>query len=498
MGFQASSEAISPIVSPDNLNTAVKAAAIKAADVKQILQENRSFFASGKTLALDFRRGQLEQLQTNILGSIGDIYAALKADLGKCETETYVSELALVIHEIKFALKHLSAWCRPRSQHIPIPFQPARGRVGPEPLGVVLIISPWNYPFQLALGPLVSAIAAGNCAIIKPSEMAPQTSKLLAKLIANTFPRGYVNLLEGGVETAQALLAEPFDHIFFTGSPAIGKVVMRAAAAHLTPVTLELGGKNPCIVTEKADVAVAARRIVWGKCFNAGQTCVAPDYLLVQAKVKDQLLAAIARTSTEFFGEDMASSPDYGRIVSDRHFQRLQRLIAEAAASGKQAVDGQAVGGQVLGGQCDAASRYMALTLIEQVPESAAIMQEEIFGPILPVLTYEDLADAIAFIKQRPKPLAIYLFSTDAAQQRAVETQTSSGGLCFNETISHYAMTGLPFGGVGNSGMGKAHGKAGFDTFSHYKSIVQKANWLDLALRYPPYKRKLPWLKKLL
>lgn len=456
--------------------------------MQNTLAAQRAYFASGETLELGFRRTQLMRLQASIEEAADDICAALKADLGKCELEAYVSELALITSEIKQALKHLPTWCRARRASIPLPFFPATGRVLPEPLGVVLIISPWNYPFQLALAPLVSAIAAGNCAVIKPSEIAPKTSRQVAKLIAKTFSPDYVTVQEGGVETAQALLAESFDHIFFTGSPAVGKIVMRAAAEHLTPVTLELGGKNPCVVTEKADIAVAARRIVWGKCFNAGQTCVAPDYLLVQQAVKDDLMRAIAQTTVDFFGKDMAASDDYGRIVSDRHFQRLDALMSEALAGGQK----------VMGGHCDFSTRYMALTVIEQVPETAAAMREEIFGPILPVLTYNYFSEAIAFINQRPKPLTVYLFSADAAQQRVIEAQTSSGGLCFNDTISHCAISDLPFGGVGQSGLGAAHGKAGFDTFCHFKSILKNRTWLDLALRYPPYQGKLTLLKKLL
>ncbi len=456
--------------------------------VQQALQAQRSFFDSGKTRSLDFRRSQLQQLRASVSAAEADIFAALRADLGKCDLEAYIGELALVTGEIDYALKHLSRWSQPRRASIPFALKPARGRVMPEPLGVALIISPWNYPLQLALQPLVSAIAAGNCAIVKPSEVAAQTSALLAKLIAQTFSADYVTVIEGGVKTAQTLLAEPFDHIFFTGSPAVGKAVMRAAAEHLTPVTLELGGKNPCIVAADANIAVAARRIVWGKCFNAGQTCVAPDYLLVQKQVKDELLAAIAKTTLEFFGEEMSKSPDYGRIISDRHFQRLQALMTDALTHGKK----------IVGGQSDPKTRYIGLTVIDQLPSEAAVMQEEIFGPILPVLTYEELAEAIAFINQRPKPLALYLFSNDIAQQRAVETQISSGGLCFNETITQYAVPDLPFGGVGQSGIGSAHGKAGFDTFSHYKSVLKNPTWLDLPLRYPPYKRKLALLRKLL
>ncbi|MEL6814473.1 MAG: aldehyde dehydrogenase family protein [Cyanobacteria bacterium J06598_3] len=456
--------------------------------IAQELQVLRSHFATGQTRSLSFRKAQLKRLSANLSAAKSDIYAALKADLGKCELEAHLSELALVLGDIDQALKHLSRWSKPQRVKVPLPFQPASAQIVPEPLGLVLIISPWNYPLQLALGPLVSAIAAGNCAVIKPSEITPNTSALLAKLVADTFDNSYVRVMEGGVETAQSLLAEPFDHIFFTGSPAVGKVVMRAAAEHLTPVTLELGGKSPCIVAPDADIAVAARRIVWGKCFNAGQTCVAPDYLLVHKSIKAELLDAIARTAVAFFGEDMASSPDYGRLVSDRHFQRLQALMNDALAVGKK----------IVGGQSDADTRYMAFTVVDDVPPTALAMQEEIFGPLLPVLSYETIGEAIAFINQRPKPLALYLFSTDSAQQQAVAVQTSSGGLCFNETVSQYAVPDLPFGGVGQSGLGSAHGKTGFDTFSHHKSVLKKPNWLDLSLRYPPYAGKLAVLNKLL
>jgi aldehyde dehydrogenase (NAD+) len=461
---------------------------VQSQPLQEMLQRQRSFFASGQTRPLDFRRAQLKKLKAAVSAASDEVMAALKADLGKCELEAFISEITTVLGDIDYALKHLSRWSAPRRKRIPLTIQPAFGWVVPEPLGVALIISPWNYPFQLALGPLVSAIAAGNCAVIKPSEITPQTSALLAKVISQTFADEYVAVLEGGAEMSQALLAEPFDHIFFTGSTAVGKVVMRAAAEHLTPVTLELGGKSPCIVTASADIAVAARRIVWGKCFNAGQTCVAPDYLLVHPQIKAELLAAIAQTTAQFYGEEMANSPDYGRIVSDRHFQRLQALMDEALAQGQG----------VIGGECDAATRYMAFTVVDQLPESAMAMQEEIFGPLLPVLTCEDLSAAIAFINQRPKPLAIYLFSQNKAEQRAVLEQTSSGGLCINETLAQYAVPELPFGGVGQSGMGSAHGKAGFDTFSHNKSVLKKPNWLDIALRYPPYAGKLDFLKKLL
>ena len=460
----------------------------KARQAKERLRGQRSFFEAGETRSLGFRRAQLKALKANLIAAEAEIYAALEADLGKCKTEAYMSEIALAIGDIDYALKHLSSWQKPRRVGIPLPFQPASAQVILEPVGVVLIISPWNYPFHLAVGPLVSAIAAGNCVIIKPSEISSHTSALLAKLIEQTFPQDYVSVMEGDAEVAQALLAEPFDHIFFTGSPKVGRLVMRQAAENLTPVTLELGGKSPCIVSASANIQVAARRIVWGKAFNAGQTCVAPDYLLVDRRIKDELLRVIAQTIQDFFGEDMARSPDYGRIVSDRHFHRLKDLMDEALGLGKK----------VSGGISEAATRYMALTVVDEVPLTAEVMQAEIFGPILPVISVEDVESAIAFINQRPKPLALYLFSTNRQEQTAVQTQTSSGGLCFNETITQYAIPGLPFGGIGQSGIGSAHGKAGFDTFSHRKSVLKKSNWLDIALRYPPYKNKLSILKKLL
>ena len=478
----------SDVYQTDN-DTATKDAATSAqAQMRTSIERQRTFFSTGKTRSLSFRRSQLQRLKAAIVAATDDIYTALSADLGKCKTEAFMSEVALSLGDIDDALKHLSSWARPRRVGIPVPFQPATGRVVPEPLGVVLIISPWNYPFHLTIGPLVSAIAAGNCAMVKPSEMSSHTSSLLCRLIQQTFPKELVSAVEGDAEVAKALLAEPFDHIFFTGSPSVGKLIMQAAAQHLTPVTLELGGKSPCIVGKSANLSVAAKRIVWGKAFNAGQTCVAPDYLMVHRSVKEALTVAIAQTIQDFFGEDMAESPDYGRIVSDRHFQRLAHLMEEAMGTGKR----------ISGGQHNAKTRYMALTVIDEVPASAAIMQEEIFGPILPVIDFEEIDEAISFINDRPKPLALYLFSTDRTEQQIVEAQTSSGGLCFNETITQYAISGLPFGGVGQSGMGKAHGKAGFDTFSHYKTVMSKANWLDLPLRYPPYKNKLGLLKKLL
>jgi acyl-CoA reductase-like NAD-dependent aldehyde dehydrogenase len=361
---------------------------------------------------------------------------------------------------------------------------PASAKIYPEPLGVVLIIGPWNYPFQLNILPLVGAIAAGNCAIVKPSEIAANTSKVVAELINKTFDPAYIAAVEGGVETSQQLLAEKFDYIFFTGGTNVGRVVMEAAAKNLTPVTLELGGKSPCIVDSDISIENSAKRIVWGKFINAGQTCIAPDYLLVNRAVKSEFLTAVTETIRSFYGENPAESTDYCRIISERHFNRLAEFLKD--------------GKIVIGGETNAEEKYIAPTVIDGVSWDAPVMQEEIFGPILPVLEYSDLEEAIALINSRPKPLALYLFSRDKQKQKRVLRDTSSGGVCINDTVMQGALTSLPFGGVGNSGIGSYHGKASFDTFSHYKSVLNKGLWFDLEWRYAPYKGKLDFLKKVI
>ncbi len=361
---------------------------------------------------------------------------------------------------------------------------PYSGRIQPEPLGVVLIISPWNYPFHLLISPLVGAIAAGNCAVLKPSEFAPYTSGLIANLIEKTFEPAYIAVVEGGVETSQTLLAEKFDYIFFTGGNAVGKIVMAAAAKHLTPVTLELGGKSPCLVDTEIDVEKTARRICWGKFINAGQTCIAPDYLLVNKKIKNSLLDSIKKCLLEFYGEHPANSPDYARIIHQNHFDRLVKFLQD--------------GEILIGGETNRDELYISPTVIDKVSWEAPIMQEEIFGPILPVIEYTDIAEAIAKINSRPKPLALYLFSDNKDLQQQVLQSTSSGGVCLNDTLIQSGVPSLPFGGVGDSGIGSYHGKASFDTFSHYKSVVQNSFWLDLKWRYPPYEGKLSFLKRLI
>jgi acyl-CoA reductase-like NAD-dependent aldehyde dehydrogenase len=352
-----------------------------------------------------------------------------------------------------------------------------------EPYGVVLIISPWNFPIQLTLSPLVGALAAGNCALLKPSPLAPVTSRLIKKMVENEFDPGLVSCIEGGAETAQELLQEPFDYIFFTGGTATGRIVMAAAARSLTPVTLELGGKNPCIVDVDADLDVAARRIVWGKFFNAGQSCVAVDYLIAHRKIKNALMERIVHRVREFYGSDASTSPDFCRIVSPAHVDRLMGLLG--------------CGTIVVGGQADRDARYVAPTVIDGITGSEPVMEDEIFGPILPVISCDNLSQAITFVRNRPKPLALYFFSRDRKLQNLVLRETVSGGVCINDTVIHETSELLPFGGAGPSGMGRYHGRESFRTFSYQRSVVRKGFRADVALRYPPYKDHLKWLKKL-
>lgn len=451
--------------------------------LQPLLQRQRAFFNSDKTKDVAFRLEQLQRLRQLVANAGPQVIAALKDDLGRPEFEAYAFEVG-VLQEIDYAIRHLRSWVKPQRAALPLSQRPGAAWVQPEPLGVVLIMGPWNYPFQLMLSPLVGAIAAGNCAILKPSELAPATSTLLSKLIGQTFDPDYIAVVEGGVETSQALLAERFDHIFFTGGSAVGKIVMAAAAQHLTPVTLELGGKSPCIIDTNVDLATTARRIVWGKFVNAGQTCIAPDYLLVNRRIKTALIEALKATLQEFYGNDPAQSPDYGRIINARQFDRLAALLNSGTV--------------LLGGQVNPETRYIAPTLLGNVGPNAPIMQEEIFGPILPVLEYTDISEAIALVRSLPKPLALYLFTRDRQLQDMVLQSTSSGGACLNDTVLQVAISTMPFGGVGPSGMGSYHGKAGFDTFSHRKSILRKPFWLDLNWRYAPYRDKLDLLKKVI
>ncbi|MGB3207468.1 MAG: aldehyde dehydrogenase [Crinalium sp.] len=449
-----------------------------------IVTEQRQFFANGKTKDVAFRIEQLKLLKKVIIEQELNIQNALKADLNKSEFESYVTEIGLCLEEINYAIKHIKSWTKPQKVKTPLIQFLASSQIYPEPLGIVLIIGAWNYPFQLMITPLVGAIAAGNCAILKPSELAVNTSQVLSNIINKTFDANFIHVIEGGKETTQELLSEKFDHIFFTGSTEVGKIVMTEAAKQLTPVTLELGGKTPCIVDANTHIEYTARRIVWGKFLNAGQTCIAPDYLLVDEKVKEDLLANIKTCIKDFYGNNPVESPDYGRIINEKHFNRLCKLLN--------------TGEIIIGGETNLSDRYIAPTVIDRVSWEDAVMKEEIFGPILPVIEYNDLSEAIALVNSQPKPLALYFFSNNQPKQQQILRSTSSGGVSINDTVMHTGVPDLPFGGVGASGMGSYHGKASFNTFSHKKSILNKSFLVDLKVRYAPYKEKLKLVKQLM
>lgn len=442
---------------------------------RPILDGMRSAFRSGLFSSYAWRRGQLLALRRLLVEREEELYAAVSADLGKSAEETYLTELSFVSGEIRQALRHLRRWMRPEGRSVPLHYLFGRASVCPEPHGVVLIIGAWNYPLQLVLAPLVSALAAGNCAVLKPSESAPHTSALIAGLLGTYLDGRAVRVVEGGVAETRALLELPFDFIFYTGSRSGGSDVMLAAARHIVPVVLELGGKNPCIVECDADLAAAARRIVWAKFLNAGQTCIAPDYLLVHEKIREPLLALMQQAVSKFYGPDPASSPDYSRIVNDRHFLRLESLMQSDEI--------------VSGGQRDRSDRFIAPTIL-RVSADSPLMQEEIFGPLLPVMTYTAIDQAIACIRQRSDPLAVYLFTRSRAVIEQVLRQTRSGGFCCNDILFQSAIHTLPFGGSGVSGFGRYHGRAGFETFSVSRSVLVKSVFPDPGLRYPPYNRK--------
>ena len=447
-----------------------------------LIQRQRAFFRSGATRPLEFRRAQLQKLRDALEASEAALLGALHADLHKPAAEAYLGEVGFVLSEIRHTLRHLPAWMKPQRRRIPLLAWPGQGFIHPEPFGVALIIGPWNYPLQLLLLPLVGAVAAGNCAVLKPSELAPHTAAALAKLIRGVFAEEYIAVCEGEREVAEALLRERFDKVFFTGGTNVGRIVMAAAAQHLTPVTLELGGKCPCIVCADAPLEVTARRIAWGKFMNAGQTCVAPDFVLVDRRIREELVRSLQQAIREFYGENPQQSPDYGRIINRRHFDRLTGLLD--------------AGRVAHGGQHDAQDLYLAPTLLTDVPLDASVMQEEIFGPILPVLAFDRLADALALLRDRPTPLALYLFTQDRAAQKRVLAEARSGGVCFNDTVVHILGKQLPFGGLGESGLGTYHGKASFDCFTHYRPAVRRSFRFDAKLRYPPPKVSLETLKR--
>ncbi len=444
--------------------------------IPAVVDRVRRGFESGVVRSRESRITQLRQLRRLLVEQEDRVVEALGADLGKPAIEAYIADVVFTVNEIDHTLKHLASWLKPERVKVPLNFKPATATITPESLGTVCVIAPWNYPVQLLLSPLVPALAAGNTAVLKPSEVTPTVAALLEELVPMYLDEHAVAVVTGGVEETTALLEERFDHIFYTGNGTVGRIVMAAAARHLTPVTLELGGKSPTIVAADANLAVAARRIAWGKFLNAGQTCVAPDYVLVEESAEAEFLEALRAAITEFYGDDPSSSPDYARIVNERHHDRLTALI-----------DAGGYDVTVAGGSGDRSTRYLAPTVLAGVKPDAAVMNDEIFGPILPVLTVSDIDEAIRFVNDRDKPLALYAFSSNERTTERIVDHTSSGGVTLNHTILHLAVPDLPFGGIGASGMGSYHGKAGFDVFSHRKPVLAKPARPDPSLMYPPY-----------
>jgi aldehyde dehydrogenase (NAD+) len=442
----------------------------------------------GRTRSLQWRLEQLDRLQDLMAGAESALLEALEHDLGKPPLEAYV-EWAGVQEELRHTRRHLKRWMAAQAIRLPLWTWPARAKVHPEPLGCVLILGPWNYPFQLCLQPLVSALAAGNTAVLKPSELAPHTANLIAQLLQATFPANTVQVVQGDGQVGAQLLEHRFDHIFFTGGARVARLIMAAAAEHLTPLTLELGGKSPAIVLDDAPLATTARRLVWGKGLNAGQTCVAPDHLLVVPEIAGPLQAALAREINQLYGSDPLASPDLAHLVSLPHFDRLVALLEGAQERGQV----------LLGGRHDRGTRRIEPTLLKvDDPDHDPLMQEELFGPLLPIVTVTDLEEAIRRVQGGPKPLALYLFGQRSQDRENLRSRTSSGSLAFNDVVLQVASPQLPFGGVGESGMGAYHGHRGFLTFSHQRSVLERGFWPDLPFRYPPYANKLPILKRLL
>ena len=444
-------------------------------EIRQIVENQRTYFYTGATLPLSHRIEALKKIQSYILTHDAEIGKAIRKDLGKSDFESYMCETGLVLSEITYMLKRIRSFAKEKNVLTPLAQFHSRSFKKPSPYGVALIMSPWNYPFLLTIDPLIDALAAGNTVVLKPSAYSPYTSAVIQSMIEECFDTRYVAVITGGRAENTCLLNEHFDYIFFTGSQTVGKEVMRHAAAHLTPVTLELGGKSPCIVEESANIKLAARRIVFGKYLNCGQTCVAPDYIYCDRKIKDQLLAEIKRQIKRQFRSEPLTNKNYGKIINEKHFDRITKLIDSSKV--------------VFGGKCDHTTLKIEPTVMDHVTFDDAVMQEEIFGPILPILTYDSLDQAIHKINSMPHPLALYVFTSDKTAARKVTARCGFGGGCINDTIIHLATSEMGFGGFGESGMGSYHGKDGFRTFSHYKSIVDKKTWLDLPMRYQPYRK---------
>lgn len=454
--------------------------------INELLKRQRAHFSGGNTLELAARKASLLKLKSAILAYQARLEDALAEDLGKSKQESYSSEIGFVLSEITHTLRHLAKWMKPDKIRSPMTVFLSKSRVEKQPYGSVLIIGPFNYPFQLLIEPLVAAISAGNCAVLSPSELTPRTADVIREMISQTFPSEFVYCAEGGIENNTVLLRSRFDKIFFTGSINVGKVVMRAAAENLVPVTLELGGKSPVIIGESAKLDTACERIAWGKFMNAGQTCVAPDYIFVPKKISGEFVEKLKETIVRFYGEDIRNNPDFGRIVNARHFKRLSDMLAQ---------DKEYI---AFGGETDEQSRFIGPTIL--CPPSvkiSACMQEEIFGPLLPVFSYENLEEILAYINGHDKPLALYIFSEDKREIADILRRTSSGGVSVNDTVSHIINPNLPFGGVGYSGMGNYHGEYGFLDFSHLRSVLKRSTRFNLRLAFPPFsQKKLKALKK--
>lgn len=452
-------------------------------EIESILLKQRDFFATQQTKSLAFRKMYLEKLKNLIISNENMLYEAINKDFGKSKFDTFTTELSFILNDINYYIKNLKSLSKPKKVSTNLVNQLGSSRIYADPLGCVLVIGAWNYPYQLSLSPIIAAMAAGDCCILKPSEIAENTMKAMASIINENFPSEYLYVYEGGIDEATALLQLKFDKIFFTGSTKVGKIVYKAAAEHLTPVTLELGGKSPAIVTKNANLEIAAKRIVWGKFLNAGQTCVAPDYLLVEETIQEQFLEMIRKYIRQFkYDQD---SEQYTRIINQRNFQRLVRLIDKEKIYS--------------GGHFDEEKLYIEPTILNHINWNDEIMQEEIFGPLLPVISFQSYNAALNAVLELEKPLAAYLFTNDSEEKESFTRKLSFGGGCINDTVMHLSNDHLPFGGVGSSGIGNYHGKYGFEAFSHQKAVLDKATWGEPDIKYPPYsEKKLSWIKKLL
>ncbi|MBZ2174040.1 aldehyde dehydrogenase [Schnuerera sp. xch1] len=459
---------------------------LKPEDVKNILEEHNNFFNTNQTKSIDFRLEQLSKLKENIIKYESKIIKALQEDLGKHPFESYTTEIGFTLNSISYTMKNLKKWAKPKKVKTPLTLFPSKSRIVHEPYGTALVIAPFNYPFQLVIEPLIGAIAAGNCVVLKTSEMVPNISNITVEMIENTFHKSYVRALHGGVETSTSLINSAFDYIFFTGSVSVGKIVMEAASKNLVPITLELGGKSPVIVDKNTNIKIAARRIIWGKTVNAGQTCVAPDYVIVHKDIKEKLIVEMKKSLIAFYGTDIEKNKDFGRIVNIKQFNHLKNILEK---------DKNQI---IYGGKTNADTLFVEPTLIEANWDSAS-MRDELFGPLLPILTYGNLDQVIKSIKKLPMPLALYIFTSEKEIEEKILSQIPSGGVSINNTIMHLANPELPFGGVGTSGIGAYHGYYSFATFSHKKSLLKTTTKINIPMLFPPFtKKKLKLIRRFL